>query len=212
MAPARRYKEIEEISGQSCGVQYSGGVNFACTPDRWQYLRNEWAKHRTMGIDSALLTPEQVKDKCPPLNVEAGETTGAIIGGLFDQNEGYLDCSGVTWAYAKSAQKGGAKIHQHTKVDGLTQVRDDSTETGWAWDIKTDSGVVRAEHIVNCGGLWAREVGEMAGVHLPLLPMQHHCKLRAPPDGREPLPSTSLVARSPPPLHRVLGSPPKPCG
>ena len=56
------------------------------------------------------------------------------------------------------------------------QVRDDSTETGWAWDIETDSGVVRAEHIVNCGGLWAREVGEMAGVHLPLLPMQHHCK------------------------------------
>ena len=118
----RRYKEIEEISGQSCGVQYSGGVNFACTPDRWQYLRNEWAKHRTMGIDSTLLTPEQVKEKCPPLNVEAGETTGAIIGGLFDQNEGYLDCSGVTWAYAKSAQKGGATIHQHTKVDGLTQV------------------------------------------------------------------------------------------
>ena len=96
MAPLRRYKEIEEISGQSCGVQYSGGVNFACTPDRWQYLRNEWAKHRTMGIDSTLLTPAQVKEKCPPLNVEAGETTGAIMGGLFDQNEGYLDCAGVT--------------------------------------------------------------------------------------------------------------------
>ena len=67
------------------------------------------------------------------------------------------------------------------------QVRDDSTETGWAWDIETDSGVVRAEHIVNCGGLWAREVGEMAGVPLPLLPMQHHCKPRAPTPGpREP--------------------------
>ena len=53
------YKEIEAISGQSCGVRYTGGVNFACTPERWQFLRNEWAKHRTMGIDSKLLTPEE---------------------------------------------------------------------------------------------------------------------------------------------------------
>ena len=160
------YKEIEEKSGQSCGVQYSGGVNFALTDERWQYLKNEYARHRTMGIDSQLLSPEEVKEFCPIMQTEG------VIGGLYDANEGYLDCSGVTWAYAKCAQLGGAKIHQHTKVEGMEQVH--SSEGKLLWKVETDKGTILAEHVVNCGGLWAREVAEMAGVHLPLLPMSHH--------------------------------------
>lgn len=161
------YKEIEEKSGQSCGMQYSGGVNFALTEERWQYLVNEYWRHRTMGINSQLLSPEQVRDFCPIMQTEG------VIGGLYDANEGYLDCSGVTWAYAKSAQLGGAKIHQHTKVEAMEQVHR-GEEGNMMWKIETDKGTVWAEHVVNCGGLWAREVAEMAGVHLPLLPMSHH--------------------------------------
>lgn len=162
------YKEIEEKSGQSCGVQYSGGVNFALTEERWQYLKNEHSRHRTMGIDSQLLSPEQVKEFCPIMQTEG------VIGGLFDANEGYLDCSGVTWAYAKCAQLGGAKIHQHTKVEGMRQVPRQDNQQAKVWEVVTDKGTVYAEHVVNCGGLWAREVAKMAGVHLPLLPMSHH--------------------------------------
>jgi dimethylglycine dehydrogenase len=94
--------------------------------------------------------------------------TNGVLGGLFDKNEGHLDCSGVTWAYAKCAQQHGAQIHQHTKVESMKQLPNGS------WELITDKGKVVAEHVVNAGGLWAREVGEMAGVHLPLLPMQHH--------------------------------------
>lgn len=156
------YRTIEDMSGQSCGLHFTGGCNFACNEERWLYLQNECAKHRTMGIQSKLLTPEECKKVCPVMD------TKNVIGGLWDPNIGHLDCSGVTWAFAKSAQKLGAQVHQHTKVNATVQLADGS------WRVETGRGSVIAEHIVNAGGLWAREVGLMAGVHLPLLPMSHH--------------------------------------
>ena len=85
------------------------------------------------------------------------------------------DCHGVTWAYAKAAQSLGATVVQHTKVERLTQLPD-----GAGWEVVTNHGTCTAEHVVNAGGLWAREVGAMAGVHLPLLPMAHHYLITEP--------------------------------
>ena len=91
-----------------------------------------------------------------------------FIGALYDPIEGHVDPSGVTHAYAKSARVGGAEIYRHTRVTDLQQ-RPDGT-----WDVITDKGNVHAEHVVNAGGLWAREVGRMVGLELPLLAMEHH--------------------------------------
>lgn len=170
------YKELEAASGQSCGLHFTGGVNVASDPARWEFLQNEFARHRTMGIESRLLSPAEVKALCPIMNVDD------VIGGLFDANEGHLDCSGVTWAYVKSAQKLGASApQQHAKVERMHQREDDGL---WELTIAVDQDkpeasrrppqTLLAEHVINAGGLWAREVGAMAGVHVPILPMSHH--------------------------------------
>ena len=93
--------------------------------------------------------------------------TDGILGALYDPLDGHLDPSGTTHAYAKAARMGGATIETHCMVSATTQ-RADGT-----WDVVTDKGTIHAEHIVNAGGLWAREVGAMAGVYLPLHPMEH---------------------------------------
>ena len=82
--------------------------------------------------------------------------------------EGHLDPSGATHAFAKAARLNGADIYRHTRVIALAP-----TGRG-SWEVATDHGNIEAEHVVNAAGLWAREVGRMAGVHLPLVPMEHH--------------------------------------
>ncbi|MEM8655324.1 MAG: FAD-dependent oxidoreductase, partial [Pseudomonadota bacterium] len=93
--------------------------------------------------------------------------TDGILGALYDPLDGHLDPSGTTHAYAKAARMGGATIETHCMVHETNQ-RADGT-----WDVVTDKGTIHAEHVVNAGGLWAREVGAMAGVYLPLHPMEH---------------------------------------
>ena len=156
------YQEIEAASGQSCGLHLTGGVNIASTPARWEYLKAEWAKHRVMGLESELVTPAEVRELCPIV-----DTTG-LLGGLYDKNEGHLDTAGVTHAYAKVARANGAEIYRQNQVVDLVPQADGS------WDVVTEQGTIRAEHVVNAAGLWAREVGTMAGVELPTLPMEHH--------------------------------------
>jgi dimethylglycine dehydrogenase len=90
-----------------------------------------------------------------------------FVGALYDPIEGHVDPYGVTHAYAKSAQLGGAEIVRQTRVTDLRQ-RPDGT-----WDVITDHGNVHAEHVVNAAGLWAREVGRMVGLELPVLAMEH---------------------------------------
>ena len=158
----RLFEEIQEVSSQDIGLHMTGGVNLAATPSRWEFLNNEWARHRVLGLDTELVTPDQISELCPLLD------TSTLIGGLWDPNEGYLDPSGTTLGYAAAAREYGAEIRRHTKVEGL-EPRPDGT-----WTVVTDKGTIHAEHVVNAAGLWAREVGQMAGLSLPLVPMEHH--------------------------------------
>jgi dimethylglycine dehydrogenase len=90
-----------------------------------------------------------------------------FLGGILDPIEGHIDPSGVTLAYAKSAQLGGAEIVRQTRVTDMQQRSDGS------WDLSTTQGKVHAEQVVNAGGLWARELGRMVGLELPVLAMEH---------------------------------------
>lgn len=157
----RLYKELEEITGMSCGLHHVGGVTLADNQDRFDMLVAERAKHRFMGLETEIVTPDEVKKIAPVTN------TDGIIGALYDPLDGHLDPSGTTHAYAKAARMGGATIETHTKVIETNQ-RADGT-----WDVVTDKGTIHTEHVVNAGGLWAREVGAMAGVYFPLHPMEH---------------------------------------
>ena len=155
------YRELEALTGMSCGLHHVGGVTLADNQDRFDMLVAERAKHRYMGLETEIIGPDEIAKIAPVTN------TDGIIGGLYDPLDGHLDPSGTTHAYAKAARMGGAHIETHCKVLSTTQ-RADGT-----WDLVTDKGSVHAEHIVNAAGLWAREVGAMAGVYFPLLPMEH---------------------------------------
>ncbi len=157
----RLYKELEEITGMSCGLHHVGGVTLASTPERMDFLKAERAKHRYMGLDTEIVTPEEIKKLSPITNTEG------VLGALYDPLDGHLDPSGTTHAYAKAAKMAGAEIILRNPVLELNPQADGS------WEIVTKEGTVIAEHVVNAGGLWAREVGEMAGVYMPLHPMEH---------------------------------------
>ena len=162
------YKEIEELSGQSCGLHLTGGVMMADTPERMDFLRLTHAKGRYLGMETELITPSEAKAMFPLMD----ETN--FVGAMWDPVEGHLDPSGTTHAYAKAARKLGAEIVLRNRVVELTQ------EPDGTWNVVTEQGTVKAEHVVNCGGLWAREVGRMVGLELPLLAMEHMYLLTEP--------------------------------
>ena len=155
------YRELEAISGLSCGLHHVGGVTLAATQDRMDYLIAERAKHRYMGLDTHIVSPEEIRELSPITNTEG------VLGGLYDPLDGHLDPSGTTHAYARAAKNQGAEIVLRNRVLEMNPQRDGS------WQLVTEQGTIIAEHVVNAAGLWAREVGEMAGVVLPLHPMEH---------------------------------------
>jgi len=157
----RLYRELEALTGMSCGLHHVGGVTLADTPERLDMLKAERAKHRYMGMDTEIIGPDEIKKLSPITNV------AGVLGGLYDPLDGHLDPSGTTHAYARAAKMGGAEIVLHTKVIATTP-RPDGT-----WDVVTDKGTIHAEHLVNAAGLWAREVAAMASCYLPLHPMEH---------------------------------------
>ncbi len=155
------YREIEKISGQSCGVHITGGIMLAGTPERLDWLKMAKARGRYLGMDLELISVAEAKKIFPLLDEKH------FVGAMYDPIEGHVDPYGVTHAYAKSAQIGGAEIIRQNRVVDTVQRADGS------WDVVTEKGTIHAEHIVNAGGLWAREVGRMAGLELPILAMEH---------------------------------------
>ncbi|MFM7432260.1 MAG: FAD-dependent oxidoreductase [Gammaproteobacteria bacterium] len=155
------YRELEQISGQSCGLHITGGLMLAGTPERLDWLKMTVARGRYLGMDLELIDMAETKKRFPLLDEKH------FVGAIYDPIEGHVDPYGVTHAYAKSAQLGGAEIVRQNRVVDLKQRADGS------WDVITEHGDVHAEHVVNAGGLWAREVGRMVGLELPILAMEH---------------------------------------
>ncbi len=157
----RLYKELEAITGMSCGLHHVGGITLADNTARFDQLKAERAKHRYMGLDTEILSPAEVEKM-----TDGMVNTKGIIGALYDPLDGHLDPYGTTHAYAKAAKMGGADIILHNRVLETNPTKD-------GWEVVTEKGTITCEHLVNAGGLWAREVGAMAGIYLPLLPMAH---------------------------------------
>ena len=156
------YKEIEETSGHSVGLHMTGGFYAASTKEWYDYLKRERSKARYMGLDQEFISPRELAERHPLID------TRQYYAALWDDQDGDLDPSGATYAFAKAARVHGAQYFTHCGVTATTQRPDGS------WDVTTPKGVINAEIIVNCGGLWAREVGHMQGLHIPVQPMEHH--------------------------------------
>ena len=165
------YKEIEKESGQNCGIHLPGGLMLADTPERLDFLRMAQARGRYLGMHMEMLSMKEAKALNPLLEEKY------FVGALYDEDEGSVDPYGVTHAYAICAKNRGAEVYTDTWVTGLNH-RPDGT-----WDVITDKDhTIHAEHVVNAGGLWAREVGRMCGLELPVLAMEHHYLMTEPMD------------------------------
>ena len=155
------YREIEELSGQATGLHMTGGVMLAATRDRFEFIKGLVAKGRYLGIEAEIISPEEAHALMPLLDPKC------FVGGMQTFVDGHIDPSGVTHAYARSARKLGAEVYRETKVESLSRTE------GGEWRVITNRGEIRAEHVVNAAGLWAREVGRMVGLELPVLAMEH---------------------------------------
>ena len=155
------YKEIEELSGQATGVHITGGVLLAATEARMDWLRGVVAKGRYLGLDLEEISAEEAHRLMPLLDPKQ------FVGAVRNSEDGHLDPSGVTHAYAKAARKLGASVERFTRVVDIRRRPDG------LWRVITDKGEVVTENVVNAGGLWAREVGRMVGLELPVLAMEH---------------------------------------
>jgi len=154
--------EIEKESGQNIGLHMTGGITLAGTPDRWEWLQSAYRTFQSIGIeDCRLISPQEAKELCPIMS------TDGILGGMWADREGYIDTTGTVHAYAGAARKYGAEVIEHNRVLELNQTAD-------GWEVVTEKGTIHTEHVVNAAGLWAKQVGRMAGIELPVSPLNHH--------------------------------------
>lgn len=156
------YRELETLTGQSCGIHHNGGIYLATSEGQMDFLKLIHSRARYLKMDTELISVAEAKKR----NILIAESY--FRGALWREDGGYVDPWLVTQAYASAARALGAEINRFTKVTGLTQRRDHS------WDVDTDKGSIHAEHVVNAGGLWAREIGRLVGLKLPILAMEHH--------------------------------------
>jgi dimethylglycine dehydrogenase len=156
------YKEIEELSGHSVGLHITGGFYLASTPEWYDYLKRERSKARYMGLSQEFISPKEMAERHPLIDPKHYHAV------LWDDQDGDLDPSGATYAFAKAAKVHGAQYFTHTPATATVQRSDGS------WDVTTPKGNINAEIIVNCAGLWARELGHMQGINIPVQPMEHH--------------------------------------
>lgn len=155
------YREIERISGQSCGIHATGNLVLAADATVLDNIRMMASRGKYLGLDMELISPKEAQTLNPLIEPKE------FIGAIYRKDGGHVDPNGVTHAYTIAARKAGAEVHRFTRVTEL------KAEPDGGWLVVTDKGTIKAEHVVNAGGLWAREVGRMAGIELPVLAMEH---------------------------------------
>jgi dimethylglycine dehydrogenase len=155
------YQRLEAETGQAVGFREVGSIRLASTPDRMDEYRRARSKARVLGLPLELIGPDEIAERCPIVNLDG------VLGGAWIPTDGYVDPSGATNALAAGARSGGVTIERRTRVTGLRP----RGEGGW--DVETDRGTIACEVLVDAAGMWARQLGQMAGVDLPIVPLEH---------------------------------------
>jgi 4-methylaminobutanoate oxidase (formaldehyde-forming) len=164
------YRRLKDESEFDPGWVECGGIRLASSEARMEELRRQagWAK--TFGLPLELISAKEAKELFPLMS------TGGVLGAAWLPTDGYLDPSQLTYALADGARRGGCQIFTSTRVTGI-DVRD-----GRVRGVRTDRGEVEAEVVVDAGGMFAAEIGRMAGVRVPLLPFSHQYLVTQPLD------------------------------
>jgi glycine cleavage system aminomethyltransferase T/glycine/D-amino acid oxidase-like deaminating enzyme len=162
------YRRLGEESEFDPGWTECGGIRLASSEERMEELRRQagWAK--TFGLPMELISAEEAREKFPLMSTEG------VLGAAWIPTDGYLDPAQLTNALADGARRGGCRIFTNTRVTGI-DVRD-----GRVRGAKTERGDIAAEVVVNAGGMYAAEIGRMAGVRIPVIPMSHQYLITEP--------------------------------
>ena len=155
------YGSLEADTGLATGFRRTGSISMALTTARFSELRRQASMARAFGIEVDVLTPGDIKARYDQV-----ETSDAV-GGVWIASDGKADPANIALALAKGARQRGVRIFENVKVTDIL------ASDGRARGVVTDHGTITADHVVNCAGLWARDVGLMAGVHVPLQACEH---------------------------------------
>jgi 4-methylaminobutanoate oxidase (formaldehyde-forming) len=158
---AELYSGIEAETGVALGYRKNGSLGLALSDSRLEEFARGASMGRVFGIEAHMVAPAECRRRYPILSIEG------IKGGIFIPADGQADPANIALALAKGARAQGVRIFENTKVTGI------KTSKGRVTGVVTEQGPIKAEHVVNCAGLWARDVGRMAGVNVPLQACEH---------------------------------------
>jgi len=168
------YKSLEAETGLATGNKNVGTITLVTTPDRLEEMRRISAFEREFDVSFNEITPKKFKELWPLAY------TKDLLAGFYSPGDGRVNPVDVTMALAKGARKGGVQIFEETPVTGFR------TEEQRVTGVVTDKGEIQAEYVVNCAGMWSREIGKMVGVDVPLQPTEHYYLITEPMEGVHP--------------------------
>ena len=155
------YQELAEETGMDVGFRNVSNIRLASTRDRMDEYRQYAGVASTIGVDVQFLTPEEIKHYWPLCNVDG------LIGAIRHPGDGYIQPADLTQALARGARDRGAEIYRNTSVTAISR-----TASG-EWKVTTDKGEITCEHVVSCTGNFARKTGQMVGLNIPVIPVEH---------------------------------------
>ncbi|MFQ6018192.1 MAG: FAD-dependent oxidoreductase [Kiloniellaceae bacterium] len=165
------YDRLEAETGQATGWKMNGGLRLACNEARWTEVKRQATTAHSFGLEMALLSPKEAQALWPLMDISD------VVGAAFLPTDGQADPSDITRALAKGARRGGTRIIEDCPVEAVR------TRDGRVAGVATPQGEIACEVAVNCAGQWAREVGRLAGVNVPLVSVRHQYMVTEPIEG-----------------------------
>ena len=178
------YETLEAETGQAVDLHRCGSVRLAMSQDRLDEFAHRKGIADQLGLPFEIISPERTLELFPLVNLEG------VLASAYLPSDGYIDPTGLTHALAKGATAKGAKILRHT---GVTAIERD----GDGWRLETTQGEIRADIVVNAAGQWARQVGQLVGLDLPIVPLEHHYLLTEPLEAVAALETELPILRDP---------------
>ncbi|MEL6522629.1 MAG: FAD-dependent oxidoreductase [Pseudomonadota bacterium] len=175
------YGDLEAETGVATGFKRNGSITVALTADRMEEIARQASMARAFGVEVERISTDEVKKLYPHLNCDG------VRGGVYLDKDGQGDPANIALALAKGARQRQARIFEKTRVTGMTRAGRRVTAVQWAAE-DGSSGEITCDHLVNCAGMWGREVGKMAGVNVPLHACEHFYIVSEPIDGLQQMP------------------------
>ncbi|MDK1029548.1 MAG: FAD-dependent oxidoreductase [Anaerolineae bacterium] len=165
------FATLEEETGQATGFLMNGSVSVANNNERFEELKRGASMAKVFGLEVEVITPKEASDMWPLMN------SSDLVGAVWLPGDGRTNPSDTTMALAKGAQQGGTIIIEGVRVTGIHQ------KNGVVTGVATEQGDVHCEIVVNCAGMWGRELGKLAGVNVPLHAAEHYYLVTEPMEG-----------------------------